>query len=376
MPLTARGLGLLIAAPMLVVAGFRFEYPELTVLGCAAFVALVGALAYAAWRPRPSVRRVAQPDRVVRGEASQITLSVRRASWFGGATLSGWDRCGSIEVPIPPVRLRRGSTSVVDYPVPTERRGVVAIGPLRVTRRDPLGLAELARQHGDSTQVLVYPRSYPLAALPLGVARSLDGRADRVPHGSITFDSLREYVTGDDLRRVHWRTSARVGELMVREHVDTSRPRLVALLDNRSAAFRDAADFESACEAAASVISLALREDLPMRLLLTDAPATERLDHRSQMDSLAAAQLSEADVTVAVRALRQGWLGDTLIVLTGPGASPDIARFGALGSAFPSIMVTIFGDWQGDPAPLPGLLVVSARHGRDFARIWDGAGSW
>jgi uncharacterized protein (DUF58 family) len=72
-----------------------------------------------------------------------------------------------------------------------------------------------------------------MQAVPAGISRSLDGRLDRVPHGAITFDTLREYVIGDELRHVHWRTSARVGELMVREHVDTSPARIVVLLDDR-----------------------------------------------------------------------------------------------------------------------------------------------
>ena len=105
------------------------------------------------------------------------------------------------------------------------------------------------------------------------MARSLDGRVDRVPHGTITFDSLREYVVGDELRRVHWRTSAKVGELMVREQLDTSLPRLVVLLDDRAAAHPARGDgvaetFESACEAAASIVAAAVREDLPVTLLL------------------------------------------------------------------------------------------------------------
>ncbi len=156
---------------------------------------------------------------------------------------------------------------------------MVPVGPLRVVRRDPLGLVVLARSYGDVVLVWVHPRVHPLRAVPTGAGRSLDGRVDAVPHGSITFDSLREYVVGDELRRVHWRTSARVGELMVRENVDTSLPRIVVLLDNRALAHPDrvggvAESFESACEAAASVVTAAVREDLPVVLLFVAAEDT------------------------------------------------------------------------------------------------------
>ena len=62
---------------------------------------------------------------------------------------------------------------------------------------DPLALAGTRRRYGGTTRVWVHPRVHPLVAVPVGVARSLDGRIDRVPHGSITFDTLREYVLGD-----------------------------------------------------------------------------------------------------------------------------------------------------------------------------------
>ena len=140
-------------------------------------------------------------------------------------------------MPVPLVRLRPGRTTAVTYPVPTAPRGVIEVGPLEISRRDPLG----AGRGGAPVRRLGHASGYaravhPIAAVPVGLSRSMDGRVDRVPQGSITFAALREYVVGDDLRHVHWRTSARVGELMVREHVDTSLPRVVILLDDRAEA--------------------------------------------------------------------------------------------------------------------------------------------
>src|SRR3954468_13146294 len=110
-----------------------------------------------------------------------------------------------------------------------------------------------------------------MAATPTAVTRSLDGRGDRGPHGRIPLHKLHQSVIGDELRHVHWRTTARIGELMVREHVDTSLPRLVVLLDDRRSAHPDAVDgtadsFEAACEAAASIVVAAQREELPVAL--------------------------------------------------------------------------------------------------------------
>ncbi|MFG1837395.1 DUF58 domain-containing protein [Micromonospora sp. NPDC049175] len=401
MGITARGIGLLVAAVVLLGTGFRFAYPELTLLGAAAGAAVGYAALVAAWRPRLTVTRHADPDRVARGEPASMTLTVRNAGRLRSANLLAEDRCGERSVPVPVLRLRPGRDTEVRYDVPTHRRGVVPVGPLRVTRRDPLGLVALARAYGAAVPVWVYPRVHPLTAVPRGAGRSLDGRVDGVPHGSITFDSLREYVVGDELRRVHWRTSARVGELMVRENVDTSLPRLVVLLDNRYRAHPQrvggvAESFESACEAAASVVTAAHRADLPVVLLFAAAEPTapgaatgsaapgthdEQTDVGSALgplDRLAAAELSDADEAVrgAASRLRQDRLGDTLIFLTGPGGRDDLGHVGALRGAYPSVVVGVFGAAEPTPPGAAGLVVVDAADGAQFAAEWDGVRRW
>ncbi|WP_328372584.1 DUF58 domain-containing protein [Micromonospora zamorensis] len=392
MGITARGVGLLVAAVVLLGAGFRFAYPELTLLGAAAGAAVGYAALVAAWRPRLTVTRLADPDRVARGEPASMTLTVRNSGRLRSANLLAEDRCGDRTVPVPVLRLRPGRDTEVRYDVPTHRRGVVPVGPLRVTRRDPLGLVALARPYGATVPVWVYPRVHPLSAVPTGAGRSLDGRVDGVPHGSITFDSLREYVVGDELRRVHWRTSARVGELMVRENVDTSLPRLVVLLDNRATAHPERVggvveSFESACEAAASIVTAAHREDLPVVLLLAAAEPAAPVTPGGEVDGggalgpldrLAAAGLSSDDdaVRAATTRLRQDRLGDTLIFLTGPGGRGELGHVGALRGAYPSVVVGVFGAAEPTPPGAAGLVVVDAADGAQFAAEWDGVRRW
>ncbi|MEU5672815.1 DUF58 domain-containing protein [Micromonospora sp. NPDC047762] len=390
MGITARGVGLLVAAVVLLGAGFRFAYPELTLLGAAAGAAVGYAALVAAWRPRLTVTRRADPDRVARGEPASMTLTVRNTGRLRSANLLAEDRCGQRTVPVPVLRLRPGRDTEVRYDVPTDRRGVVLVGPLRVTRRDPLGLVALARPYGAAVPVWVHPRIHPLTAVPRGAGRSLDGRVDGVPHGSITFDSLREYVVGDELRRVHWRTSARVGELMVRENVDTSLPRLVVLLDNRAAAHPQrvggvAESFESACEAAASVVTAAHRADLPVLLLMVAAepaeattPGGEAGGALGPLDRLAAADLSDDGdaVRAATTRLRQDRLGDTLIFLTGPAGRDELGHLGALRGAYPSVVVAVFGAAEPTPPGTAGLVVVDAADGAQFAAEWDGVRRW
>ncbi|MFI6231150.1 DUF58 domain-containing protein [Micromonospora echinospora] len=378
MGITARGVGLLVATVALLAAGFAFAYPELTVLGAAAGTAVGYALVVAARRPRLTVTRHADPDRVARGEPARMSVTVRNAGRLRAASLVAEDRCGGRTVPVPLLRLRPGRDTTVTYDVPTTRRGVVPIGPLRVIRRDPLGLVALSRSYGDTVPVWVHPRVHPLTAVPTGAGRSLDGRVDGVPHGSITFDSLREYVVGDELRRVHWRTSARVGELMVRENVDTSLPRIVVLLDNRVEAHPERADgtaesFESGCEAAASVVAAAIRDDL-LVTLLTVVPDDDPEAH--PLDRLTSVGLATGSLPDATTRLRQQRAGDTLVFLTGPGGRAGLGHVGALRGAYPSVVVAVFGAADATPADGAGLVVIDAVDGAAFAAEWDGVRRW
>ena len=390
MSITPRGIGLLVTGPVLLIAGFLFGYPELTILGCAAAVAVLLAVGYAAWRPVLGVTRRADPDRVMRGEDSRMTLTVRNSSRFRAATLIAYDRCGPTVVPVPVLRLRPGHDTVTEYPVPTHRRGIVTVGPLRVVRRDPLGLVTVARAHGEPALVWVYPKVHLLSAVPVGVVRSLDGRVDRVPHGTITFDTLREYVVGDELRRVHWRTTARIGELMVREHLDTSLPRLVVLLDDRLAAHPGVVDgvaesFESACEAAASIAVAAQREELPLALQTVSGDfvggdGRRATATRPYLDLLAEARLRGPgdgdDLSQAVSRLRHNRPGDTLVFLTGPGTTADLGLMGSLRGAYPTVVVGALGEAADLPSTVEGLVVLSATDGADFASEWDGVRGW
>jgi uncharacterized protein (DUF58 family) len=388
MTITTRGIGLLVAGLVLLAVGFQFGYPELTVLGCAAVLAVVLAVAYAALRPVLTVTRRAEPDRVMRGEDSRMTLSVRNANRLRAATLIAYDRCGPATVPVPVLQLRPGQDTVTEYPVPTDRRGIVSIGPLRIVRRDPFGLVTMARSHGEVAKVWVYPKVHLLSAVPVGVVRSLDGRVDRVPHGTITFDTLREYVVGDELRHVHWRTTARVGELMVREHLDTSLPRLVILLDDRTVAHPGgtagtADSFEAACEVAASIAMAAQREELPLALQTVSGAGVGGDGRRvaavrPYLDLLAEARLREDgdDLAEATTRLRHRRPGDTLIFVTGPGRADDLGQVGSLRGAYPTVVVGALGGAESAPSPTEGMVVLSAADGADFASEWDGVRAW
>lgn len=383
MRVTARGVGLFLGGVVLVVTGLWFGYRELAIVGCGALIAFTAALVVALRRWTLEVTRHVAPQRVSRGETCQGVVAVRNYAKVRGLDVVATDRCdlpaGLVHIPVPMLRIDAGRKQTVHYALPTSQRGVIEVGPLVIERRDLFDLVRSARDFGGVRQVWVHPTVHPLQAIPAGTARSLDGRVDKVEYGSIVFHALREYVPGDDLRHVHWRTSARVGTLMVREHVDTSLPRIIVLLDDRAAAYGNPKNgyspaFEAAVEVAASVTVAALRENLALDLHTTSEVLLSSSDTTSGhasgvqafLDVLAEEKLHETptggekspnseDVELrakgvlhdAAQALRQRRVGDTLVVLTGVAGAAHLDAIAQLRDVFPSIVCGIFES----PAP-------------------------
>jgi hypothetical protein len=189
--------------------------------------------------------------------------------------------------------LRAGERASIAYELDTSRRGTLTAGPLQLRRTDPLGLVVAERRIAGTASVQVRPRRHPIATLPSGRWRDLEGPTREISKGTATFHQLRDYVPGDDMRHVDWRATARTGDLIVREHVDTTKPEVVVIVDNRDRAIGED-DFEEAVDVAASVLAAAEQAGFPTRLLLADGQ-DERdtgLDELPHLDRLTAVRRS------------------------------------------------------------------------------------
>jgi uncharacterized protein (DUF58 family) len=316
------------------------------------------------------VRRA--PD-VVR-TAPGATVRVRVAAAGGGAGLRLRERvaAGGGERLLDLAAVPGPAGVSAAYRVAPERRGVVELGPLRLERVDPFGLASSGAVCGTADRLLVHPRWEALRALPGGGATAPDGGLDNGRTGVLTFRSLRDYVPGDDTRRIHWRSSARRDRLQVREFSDTAETRLTVVLDDRAEGGPDLLD--GAAEAAACVAATALGSGLPCALLLAGgASADERAGLPGVLDVLAAAPPAPgADLGAALRAARDRSGGGPVVLVSAALTAAELRALAALGGrgARPVAAVVGPGPW---PEPESGVTLVTARTPAEFTAAWNEA---
>ncbi len=370
--LTPAGWCTLTAAVLLFGGGVVLGYSELVVLATAGVLAVLGGMAFTFPSSPLRVHRQIAPAKVARGDPAVGVLSVSNAGRRRHGGLQAVDVVGGSAVSVAVPALPAGGRRTVSYRLPTERRGKIAVGPLRLIRADPLGMARRVSPCGDPEWLLVRPRVFALPVLPAGRARHLEGStSDSALSGTTTFHSLREYVPGDDLRHIHWRSSARLGTLMTRELVDASRPHTTIVLDVRPHAYGgDAAlapgsagveAFELAVDAAASIAVAAGRHSYPVRILTSAGPFFEtkggRGDVTTLLDRLAlVAPDPDGSLAGSFDTLRQSRTGGTLVVIAGDVDATELGRARVLRGRFDRIVMVRVQHGEG-PHPGVGTLI-------------------
>ncbi len=377
--LTRRGWSLLGAGLGLIVAGRLLGADELTTLGLAALLLIAGCVLHTRTRRLPiGLQRVVRPDRVPVNADARVDLEVRA----GGPTpplaftdaFDGGRRAARFLVPA----LDRGESARAAYRVPTDRRGRFTVGPAHVGIGDPFGLTLRSGTITAEAEIIVRPRVVELRGLvpAPGHHRSATSTRSPVPVPSPAHDeflALREYAVGDDLRRIHWRSTARVGELMVRDDESAWRPHTVLVLDNRAASHTP----ESYEAALSAVASIALRLGRAGRALEVRTTAGRRLgggageSFRTEtlLDELALlAPDDETVVHASVRRLRAPVRRGLLVAVTGGPADPAVLT----GLAGPDAPVVLVVCGAARTVPGPHLTVVDGRPDT-FVAAWNSA---
>lgn len=332
---TARGVFLAVAAVALLVTGLLADLPLPRLLAGAAAGALVVAVLTVARPVRLTVRRDVYPEEVERGEPALARLAVRNDGRGGTGTVRAADRLGddrAHEETLP--SLAAGKSVTRTYDLPTTRRGRLTLGPLRILREDPLGLVRRTMAVGETRTVAVRPRTHPVRIGDGGVGHGFGGPAQTPFRGSAEFRSLREYVLGDEPRHVHWKSTARTGQLMVREFTDPHRPRLLVLLDDRRPVL-SADEFEEAVEVAASLAAAATAAGHEVRVCAT---AGSGVDTAVRPDAMAGWLCDVQQVDGAAGAPFQALAGERdavqVVLVTGAAAVDEVAALGRVRRRF------------------------------------------
>lgn len=243
--LTTRGRSFAAAGSSCGLAGLVLGERDLVRIGVLLIaLPLAAVLSVVRSRYRLSCTRTVEPARLAAGESTTVTVRVRNLSRLPTSVLLVEDQLPRELGTAPRFVLDRVPTDQqrsVAYRVRTRTRGIWRVGPLSVRLADPFGFCELVRSFTASDQLVVTPAITPLPPASSGGdwSRGGEGLAAALSLGSEDDVGTRPYRDGDDLRRVHWRTTARTGELTVRQEGLPYQARATLLLDTRLPAAGD-----------------------------------------------------------------------------------------------------------------------------------------
>lgn len=331
-PIRTAGWVALVLGGLALVAGWRFGWVEAWALaislGALLLIAVVLVLGRTAYRVDLDLaeRRV-----VVGGRAAgrlRLSNTSRRALLPSRVQLPVGAGMTTFRVP----RLARDAEHEEVFTIPATRRGVFTVGPVSAVRGDPLGLLTRVARWDQRIDLFVHPRTVALEGASAGFLRDIEGQATQdLSSSDVSFHALREYAAGDDRRAIHWRTTARVGRLMVRQFEETRRSHLAVVLSTSDTDFADDEEFELGVSVAASLGMQAVREEKPLTVLagsgalrtgtpgtmLDDLAGVERATGRDEITGMAQA------AAVAVPG------ASSAVLLVGSGATPAQLRSAA-----------------------------------------------
>lgn len=368
--LTRRGVILAGIGALAAVGSVLTGAPAFTVVGLAALVAVVLAVALAHRGRATHLERLTVPSLVERGRVIEVPLSAAAASATPSITVI--DRLAGEQVTIVLPPAVAGTQTMMRYRVRPLRRGVQVLGPLTEIRRDPFSLATRAITHPLTAQIVVHPMVHVLRTPPRHRTRAPELRLTAVGDPNAEFRSLRDYVPGDDVRQVHWPSSARNNTLVVRDRETTRPPSRTVIVDTAERSATEAL-FEDALEVAASLVCSWLALDTPVAIRTTDRRAPgwpSQLRNRTEaLTLLARVSRTDEQHTRSVADVLAGDSGDRLVVVAG-AASTFVGRLLTAPSAARRLTVVrlVDGSAPVSPLPVPSIDVANAEQ---FAAAWS-----
>jgi uncharacterized protein (DUF58 family) len=329
------GLGVLLAVVATVA-----QWREVAVLAAACLLLVGLALPFLVGRTTVRVDLRLQPERVVAGQSVAAGITVTNLAPRRLLPTA-------LEVAVGPVlhryavpTLAEGASSDENLTIRTDRRGVIPVGPVVTRRGDPLGLCSLDVEWTGVTEIMVRPPMVPLEALGAGLLRDLEGvSTDALSQSDLAFHALREYAPGDDLRHIHWRSSAKAmaaggdGALLVRQYLDTRRSHATVVVDDAAAVWASPDDFEIAMSVAASIIRRSILDEFDVSFACGHRASTGANGHLA-LDALCRAEVGDVGLVLAAQRVAAA-APDTSVVFLLTGALAPFQDLQRAAAAFP-----------------------------------------
>jgi len=381
---TTRGWAAFGAALALGVLWAAFGEDLLLALAAFLVVAVLGGSLYVRLAtPRLVLGREINPQQLHDGERAIVDLTVRSARRVYRVSVE--DRVHGLGA-ARFVTDRIGTDDVMAgrYEVLCRPRGVYRVGPAKVSLGDPLGFVESTSAFGKAGRLVVYPRVETLEGVPTGRGQDQTINTSRAAFwhsGGEDFFTLREYHQGDDLRKVHWPSSARRDELMIKQLEMPWQSRAFIILDPRVEPHTTAESFEQAVRGAASTLNHLFRSGYTPTIWAGNGNGTvvgSTDAYHKAMEELATIRPARnVDLRHLIGRLRRsGMAGGVLVMVTGEADDADLASFQLLSQDFYKTVVLSVSDGDDDAimgfARLGALVVRSAPDGT-WSESWRNA---
>src|SRR5579859_2988731 len=360
--LTTRGRSFMAAGGTAMVCGLAVPEPDLVRVGALLIILpLVSALIARRSRYRLSCTRRLDPPRVPAGHPTLVTVRLENVSRLRTAVLLAED--------VTPYSLGSRPRFVLDeiepaghrelsYRIRSEARGRFTIGPLRIRVADTFGLVEITKSFSTTSTLVVTPRIYelPRAAAPSSWLGEGDGGMRTIAAIGEDDAAPRAYQDGDGLRRVHWRSTARYGELMVRREEHQWRNSASVFLDTRRSAHLgtgSSATFEFAVSAAASIGAHLTGEGFRARLITEAGEIAPRGTFQDTLLDMLAVISPSREISLAPGAAALTHAGGQLIAVLGRLSAEDARILAASrrGNAPAMALMVAAWSWTSDAVP-------------------------
>lgn len=328
-PITGFGWAVLVGTAVALVAGIGLGWKELIVIGIAGALLLIGGIGFIVGRNRYRIELDLAYTRVVVGERALGRIEIHAASTKPLLP-------ATIEVPVGKAlasfhlpRMQPGDVHEDVFAIPTSRRTILQVGPVRSVRGDPVGLLRRQVKWTDPVELFVHPKTVQLDETAPGLIRDLEGITTRdLTSSDIAFHALRDYVAGDDRRYIHWKSSARTGQLMVRQFEQTRRSVLALGLSTSPDDYADPQEFETAISILGSLGLQAVRDEMDV-VVQTSRRTLPATTGKRLLDALSGVEWSPRDdrfLDLAATIARQHAGASVVMLHAGANVDPMLVR--------------------------------------------------